>query len=150
MEMSKNEIQCPYCKGSSKANITTGINKGLEIECWHCRGTGKISKVNQVRDLLFEAMITDSTSLRQKLLWTEVAPDLEEAGNIQIKLFEESIQDAKEEAFIIEEYKEHLKKFKEWFQIFLMDLKIIVMFRNGSESFQKDEAVDEENWIIKG
>lgn len=147
MELSKDKITCPYCNGSGKINISNG---GSLLECWHCRGTGKISKVNQVRDLLFEAMITDSTSLRQKLLWTEVASDLEEAGNLQIKLFKESIQDAKEEAFIIEEYKEHLKKFKEWFQIFLMDLKIIVMFRNGSESFQKDEAVDKENWIIKG
>ena len=102
----------------------------------------------ELRGLLFEAMIQDSINLRQKLLWTYKQVELSDAGNIQINCFEESIKNGLEEDHIIEEYKNHLKSFKEWLEILLLDAQVITAFRIGSEAFSKDEysMVDSALW----
>lgn len=96
--------------------------------------------------LLFEAMIQDSVNLRQKLLWTHTKVELSEAGNIQINGFEESIKNGLEEDYIIEEYNNHLKSFKEWLEILLLDAQVITTFRIGSVAFTDRDAVDSLSW----
>ena len=142
---------CSLCNGSGEKEIFNGLAKGHIMVCWRCHGTGKIPKVEELRGLLFEAMIQDSVNLRQKLLWTNVESDLIAAGEEQIKCFEENIAAGMEEEYIIEEYKDHLERFKEWFQIFKMDLQLIVALRNGSSSFTADDwnYVDTNSWIIR-
>jgi len=96
---------------------------------------GKINKLNELRGLLFEAMVQDSVNLRQQILWSEVESDIEEAIKLQIQLFEESISEEGEEEYIIEEYTGFLERFREWSDYFLMDVKVIYELRNqdGSE-----------------
>ena len=141
---------CPLCNGSGEKDLINGSMKGHIVKCWRCNGIGAIPKVEVLRGLLFEAMIQDSVNLRQKILWTEVESDLLEAGEVQIKCFEESIEAGHEEDYIIEEYKGHLERFKEWFQIFKMDLQLIVALRNGSISFTDSDYIDSNSWIIRG
>lgn len=142
---------CPLCYGSGEKEISNGSAKGHIMVCWRCHGTGKIPKVEELRGLLFEAMIQDSVNLRQKLLWTEVESDLLKAGEEQIKCFKENIAAGIEEDYIIEEYNGHLERFLKWFQIFKMDLQLIVALRNGSESFTDNNYnfIDTNSWIVR-
>lgn len=104
------------------------------------------SNTIELSGLLFEAMIQDSVNLRQKLLWTYKQVELSEAGNIQINCFEESIKNGLEDDYIIEEYKNHLKSFKEWLEILLLDAQVITAFRIGSEAFTDGNDVDSALW----
>lgn len=144
-------VNCPLCNGAGKKDRVTDSVRVHSVICCRCNGTGKIPKVEELRGLLFESMIQDSVNLRQKLLWTNVESDLIAAGEEQIKCFEENIAAGMEEEYIIEEYKDHLERFKEWFQIFKMDLQLIVALRNGSSSFTADDwnYVDTNSWIIR-
>lgn len=146
------KVNCPLCNGSGKKESSIGSSKGHIMVCWHCHGTGKILKVEELRGLLFEAMFQDSVNLRQKLLWTEVESDLLKAGDKQIEIFEEAIESKMEEDYIIEEHKYHLEQFKEWFEIFKMDLQLIVALRNGSGAFTDDDwnYIDTNSWILRG
>lgn len=103
-----------------------------------CHSKGEIPLTNKIRGLMFEAMIQDSINLRQKLLWTYKLPDFIHAGNKQIECFEESINAGLEEDYIIEEYKGHLKAFKEWLEIFLMDAQLIYLIRSGDITNKDD------------
>lgn len=107
--------------------------------------------INELRGLLFESMIHDSINLRQKLLWTNTESDLLAAGEDQIKSFEENIDARREEDYIIEEYKGHLEQFKEWFEIFKLDLRLISALRNGSGSFTDNDYnfIDSYTWILR-
>ncbi len=141
--------KCPLCEGKKEVTIKNGEHKGHHILCWRCKGTGVIPKTEILSGLLFESMIQDSVNLRQKLLWNEVYDDLIEAGERQINCFEESIKDGLEEGFIIDEYKGHLEKFKDWFEVFKMDLQVVKLLRQGSYGFQTNYMIDSEKWIIK-
>ena len=118
------KVFCPNCKGSGftyyKGNLKD-VPLTSRVQCWYCKGTGQILKINQVQDLVFEAFASDSVSLRQKCIWKYSTPELEEAVAKQIKGLEDSISDGREEAYIIEEYKGHLERFKEWSEYFLME-----------------------------
>lgn len=150
---------CPTCNGSGLVEIIRRekevefchYDKKYNVQCWRCNGVGAIPKVDVLRGLLFEAMIQDSINLRQKLLWSEVESDILEAGEKQIKCFEEAIEAKAEEDYIIEEYKGHLERFKEWFQIFKMDLQLIVALRNGFGSFTDKDCnyIDTNYWIVR-
>ena len=107
--------------------------------------------INELSGLLFESMIHDSINLRQKLLWTYTEDDLLKAGENQIDRFEESIFKGLEEDYILEEYKDNLEQFKEWFEIFKMDLRLIVALRNGSGSFTDNNYnfIDTNSWIVR-
>ena len=143
------KVKCNYCGGSGEVTLSNGNMKGHIIRCWSCHGKGEIPLTHILKGLLFEAMIQDSINLRQKLLWTNVKDDLEDAGNLQIRCFEESIDAGLEEDFIIEEYKEHLKTFREWFKIFMMDVQVIYILRQGPGSFQEANLLERTNWIIR-
>ena len=119
------KIICPNCNGSKKYEIKEGNLKGEMVSCWHCQGTGKINKIEILRGKMFEAMIQDSVNLRQKILWNNSYNELIAAGEEQISCFEGSIKDGLEEGFIIDEYKGHLENFREWFEIFKMDLLVV-------------------------
>lgn len=151
------KVNCPLCNGSGKKD---GSGKGNIVVCWHCHGTGKILKVEELRGLLFEAMFQDSVNLRQKLLWTEVESDLIAAGDKQIEILEDALESANttildddnEKGEMIKEYSSQLKNFKEWFEIFKMDLQLIVALRNGSGAFTDDDwnYIDTNSWILRG
>lgn len=149
MSIEEKEEKCPLCDGKKEVTLKNGEHKGHHVICWRCKGTGIISKTEIIKGLLFEAMIQDSVNLRQKLLWNEVYSDLIEAGENQIKGFEESIKDGLEEEFIIDEYKGHLEKFREWFAVFKMDLQVVKLLRQGSYGFQTNSMVDKTDWILK-
>ena len=125
MSLEEVDEKCPLCDGKKEVILKNGEYKGHHILCWRCKGTGVIQKIELISGLLFEAMIHDSVNLRQKLLWTNSYNDLIAAGEMQINCFEESIKDGLEEGFIIDEYKGHLENFREWFEIFKMDLQIV-------------------------
>lgn len=129
------KIPCPRCKGSKEVTLECGNYKGHHVRCWYCQGNGFVSKIDELSGRLFEAMVQDSVNLRQKILWSEVESDIKDAINNQIQSFEESINEAKEEDYIIEEYRGHLERFKEWSDYFLMDAGVIYELRNqdGSE-----------------
>ena len=143
------KVKCNYCGGSGEITLSNGDMKGHIVSCWSCHGKGEIPLTHVLSGLMFEAMIQDSINLRQKLLWTNVKDDLEDAGNLQIRCFEESISAGLEEDFIIEEYKGHLKSFREWFKIFMMDLQVIYILRQGHSAFQEGDLLDESSWIIR-
>ena len=143
------EEKCPLCEGKKEVTLKNGDHEGQHISCWRCKGTGIIPKIEIIRGKLFEAMVQDSVNLRQKLLWNEVQSDLISAGENQIICFKESIEAGLEEDYIIEEYKGHLKNFKEWFEVFKMDLQVIYMLRNGSTSFESGDMIDSVKWIIR-
>lgn len=124
MGINKEEV-CPLCDGKKEVILKNGDYKGHHILCWRCKGTGVIPKIEILSGLLFESMIHDSVNLRQKLLWTNSYSDLIAAGEEQISCFEGSIKDGLEEGFIIDEYKGHLENFREWFEIFKMDLLVV-------------------------
>lgn len=124
MGINKEEV-CPLCDGKKEVTLKNGDYKGHHILCWRCKGTGVIPKIEILSGLLFESMIQDSVNLRQKLLWTNSYSDLIAAGEEQISCFEGSIKDGLEEGFIIDEYKGHLENFREWFEIFKMDLLVV-------------------------
>lgn len=113
-------VKCPYCGGCGSTNSKVGTGTG-NIVCWNCHGTGYIPKTNQIQDLIFEAFASDSTHLRQKCIWEYTFLELQKAVLNQIKGFEDSISDGKEEDYIIEEYKDNLERFKEWSRYFLLD-----------------------------
>lgn len=107
--------------------------------------------INELSGLLFESMFQDSINLRQKLLWANTEDDLLKAGENQINIFEESIFKGLEEDYILEEYRSNLEQFKEWFEIFKMDLRLISALRNGSGSFTDNNYnfIDTNSWIIR-
>lgn len=105
------------------------------------------SNTIELSGLLFEAMIQDSVNLRQKLLWTFKQVELEKAGHEQIKVFEEAIAKNKEEDFIIEEYKNHLKSFSKWLEIFLLDAQLIYLLRSGLIVYKPE--VESRIWYVK-
>ena len=124
MENNLEKVFCPNCKGSG-FNYYTGKDKTISlttrIHCWNCHGTGYIPKANQIQDLIFEAYASDSVSLRQKCIWNYTFLELQVAVNNQIKGFEDSISESKEENYVIEEYKDHLKRYSEWSRYFLLE-----------------------------
>ena len=140
MDKIKQEI-CPSCNGKKEVPVKNKFGNGMTT-CWHCKGTGSIPKSEIISGLLFEAMIHDSVNLRQKLLWTETYDDLIAAGEKQINSFQESIDDGSEEGFIIDEYKGHLENFREWFEVFKMDLQVVKLLRQESYGFQTNYMVD--------
>ena len=142
------EVKCPLCEGKKEVALKYGEYKCHHIVCWRCKGTGVIPNIEIIRGMLFEAMIQDSVNLRQKLLWSYTFTELEEAGKEQILGFEKAIDDKLEEDYIIEEYKGHLKKFREWFKIFMMDLQVIYVLRQGTTAFEANGMVDNVKWII--
>lgn len=140
-------VKCSYCGGSGEVTLSAGEMKGHIIRCWSCQGNGEIPWVDKLRGLMFEAMAQDSINLRQKLLWTYKGVELEEAGNEQIRIFEESINDGLEEDFIIDEYKIHLKSFKEWLEILLLDAQVIYLLRSGLITYKSE--VESMLWYAK-
>lgn len=103
-------------------------------------------------DKLLKAMSTDSVNLRQELLWTEVVDDLLNAGEIVINELENYLEDFQCQIgnnVIYSETYSKLESFKSWFKIFQMDLKIIDVFRRGSESFVSEGKVDNTDWIVR-
>ena len=115
--------KCPLCNGSGENELKAGHMKGHIVNCWRCKSTGKIPKVEILSGMLFESMIQDSINIRQKLLYNETEEDLIEAGERQIKCFEDSINNPNEEDYMIEEYNYHLTNFIEWFEIFKKDIQ---------------------------
>ena len=140
-------IKCNCCNGTGEITLTTGQMKGHIIRCWNCDGSGEISKDDDIRGLMFESMIADSVNLRQKLLWTFKHVELEKAGHEQIKVFEEAIAKNKEEDYIIEEYKNHLKSFSEWLKIILLDAQLIYLLRSGLIVYKPE--VEARIWYVK-
>lgn len=118
-------VKCPYCGGCGTRDhrgIPVKDNIGVgTVVCWVCNGTGYIPKSNQIQDLVFEAYASDSVSLRQKCIWNYTFLELQTAVENQKSSFERSINEGKEETYIIEEYKEHLVRFSEWSKYFLLE-----------------------------
>lgn len=141
------KTKCTRCDGRKEVYLSSGEMKGHIIQCWYCGGTGEIPLLEKLRGLMFEAMAQDSINLRQNLLWTFKHVELESAGQVQIKRFEESIADGLEEDFIIEEYKKNLKSFKEWLEIFLLDAQVIYLLRSGLITYKSE--VESMLWYAK-
>ena len=125
IEDNLDKIQCPNCDGRGiiecrGESVKDILGVGTMI-CSICKGTGKIQKNSQIQDLLFEAFASDSVSLRQKCIWKYTILELRKAVLNQIKGFEDSINEGKEEVYIIEEYKDHLERFKEWSRYLLLE-----------------------------
>ena len=122
------KVFCPNCKGTGftyyKGNLKE-VPLTSRVHCWYCKGTGQILKINQIQDLVFEAFATDLVSLRQKCIWKYTFLELQIAVGNQIKGFEDSISDEKEEAYIIEEYKDNLERFQEWSKYFLLEAQAL-------------------------
>lgn len=126
-ELNKDMIEsgwtkCPKCGGCGTIESLKNISLGT---CWRCNGTGSIPKIEEVRGLVFEAMVSDSVNLRQKCIWDFSIAELQEAIDAQNKNFENSINEGIESNDIIEEYKGHLKRFKEWSKYFMMEAKVL-------------------------
>ena len=123
------KVPCPYCEGKGFKNCRGESTKDIlgvgTVKCWVCKGTGGIPKLTQVRDLLFEAYSSDLASLRQKCIWKFSILELQEAIVEQIKGFKDSIANEKEEKYIIDEYKVHLERFKEWSEYFMMEARAL-------------------------
>lgn len=143
----KENTKCTRCNGSKEVELSSGQWKGHVVQCWYCGGTGEIPLLEKLRGLMFEAMINDSVNTRQKLLWTFKHVELESAGHVQIKKFEEAIVENDEEDFIVEEYKTHLKSFKEWLEILLLDAQVIYLLRTGDITDRDD--VGSFSWYAK-
>lgn len=94
-------------------------------------------RIEKLKIKLLNSMYKDSVNLRQELLWTEVYSDLEKVGKIILK--EIDLQLIKNQ------------EFKNWYDVFMMDAKLIYLLRNGKDSFLDSlDEVEGENWIIRG
>lgn len=122
-------VKCPACGGCGSVNCEgTSHNDILEtgtLICWSCHGSGSVPKIDEIRGLLFESMISDSNNLRQKCIWKFSIDELEKAIETQIKNFEYAIKEEKEQEYITEEYKGHLKRFIEWSEYFMLEAKAL-------------------------
>lgn len=118
-------MRCPVCDGCGSVEISTVMKTSGLKTCWNCNGTGSVPKVDELRGLLFESMISDSNNLRQKCIWKFSIDELEKAIEIQINCFEDNINEGKEPDYILEEQKGHLKRFREWSEYFMLEAKAL-------------------------